>query len=504
MVTSKIDRETYKRNKIKELMSLDTESDNEWFEENNLLIQNENKTENESLSPENKGENSLDLINDIDNFDFNDTLSSRLDAFQEKINAMLAEGNKMLNQSVTRDNVDLPYFSSENRRRHRQHSHNKQKVAFLNDTIESDGNSDVSSNSQLNSSNNSFSLDDNKTKRLSTSTKKTTESPSKSKTNNKYDKSKKSTTDSNRRLSGKDMLQDAISFSKLVLNNDKSKTSELKNKRSNSPNPSIVTEDKTNNNAKPSNSKNVSSKDNDTIDTLLTQSLNDGESILKTNEIELLRIELKELKEKNKQLQKENMNLKIKNSSLTERQKQQEQQIEKLKQKNNQLQRLLSESNSNSNLSTPVNSRPTSPYVETGSQDMSLYSPSTDSDWNNVTLSPTHINSKFNTISKINNTNDILGSDDNDEKAINSIKKIRNIKNKDNRRFSFPQKFNSSNTIDNIDYNINNIPLKNDQHNRTRSNSNVSFYHSLPKNKSLLHSENSKYYFIFNIYIFIY
>jgi len=492
MVTSKIDRETYKRNKIKELMSLDTESDNEWFEENNLLIQNENKTENESLSPENKGENSLDLINDIDNFDFNDTLSSRLDAFQEKINAMLAEGNKMLNQSVTRDNVDLPYFSSENRRRHRQHSHNKQKVAFLNDTIESDGNSDVSSNSQLNSSNNSFSLDDNKTKRLSTSTKKTTESPSKSKTNNKYDKSKKSTTDSNRRLSGKDMLQDAISFSKLVLNNDKSKTSELKNKRSNSPNPSIVTEDKTNNNAKPSNSKNVSSKDNDTIDTLLTQSLNDGESILKTNEIELLRIELKELKEKNKQLQKENMNLKIKNSSLTERQKQQEQQIEKLKQKNNQLQRLLSESNSNSNLSTPVNSRPTSPYVETGSQDMSLYSPSTDSDWNNVTLSPTHINSKFNTISKINNTNDILGSDDNDEKAINSIKKIRNIKNKDNRRFSFPQKFNSSNTIDNIDYNINNIPLKNDQHNRTRSNSNVSFYHSLPKNKSLLHSENNK------------
>ncbi|OUM57915.1 hypothetical protein PIROE2DRAFT_16951 [Piromyces sp. E2] len=517
-------------------MSLETESDNEWFEENNLLIQNESKTENESMSYENKGEkeNPPNLLSEIDNFDFNDSLSSRLDAFQEKINAMLAEGNKMLNQNVTRKNVDLPYYSSETRRRHRHHSHGKQKVAFSSDTINSDDNLDVSSDSQLNisntttnysntdnnntvsnnnnttnnnivndnnnnnnnnnnSNNSNNNNNDNNNKRLSISSQNITESLSKNKTNNKYEKSKKSTTDSTRKLSGKDMLQDAISFSKLVLNNDINKVSDLKSKRSVSPNPSTIipSEEKIKNSSKRSNSKNGSSKKGHNIDSLLSQSLSDGESILQTNELELLRIELKEVKEKNKQLQQENMNLKIKNSSLSEKQKQQEQQIEKLKQKNSQLQRLLSEANNtNSNFSTPMNSRPSSPFVESGSQDMLIRSPSTDSDWNNsITLSPSQIHSKLNTIKKFNGSISDVGSDDNDEKSFNSIKKIKDIENR--RRLSFPQKFYS---IDNIESSIGVIPLKKEQQQqpRARSNSNISFYQTLPKNKSLLHSSGNK------------
>jgi len=131
MKTSKIDRETYKRNKVKELMSLNSESDNEWFDESSLEIKNEIKTENQSFSHENKNqEEKKDLLTEIEVLDFNDTLSSRLDAFQEKINAMLAEGNKMLNQSFSRDNIDIlsPSYSStstsNSKKRRYRHSHN--------------------------------------------------------------------------------------------------------------------------------------------------------------------------------------------------------------------------------------------------------------------------------------------------------------------------------------------------------------------------------------------
>jgi len=451
MIPSNIDRETYKRNKVKELMSLGTESDNEWFEENNLILSNdtETKTETETNTISNENNNEIQTELSIDNFDFNDTLSARLDAFQEKINAMLAEGNKMLNQTVTRKNVDLPYYSSETKRRHRHHSQGKPKVAFSSDTKDSDDDS----NAQQESS---------------------SSSPKTKLTN----KSKKSTTDSNRKLDGKNMLQNAISFSKLILNNDKNNSMELKNKRSVSPNPSTLEEkkDTTNSNSSPKliGSKSESFKKDDTIDSLLTQSLKDGESILQTNEMELLRIELKELKEKNKQLQQENMNLKIKNSSFTERQKQQEQQIEKLKQKNSQLQRLLSETNYSS-------SNPSSPSIEGG------LNSGTDSDrTNSATSSPSQMNiHKSNKSSRI--THPVIGHEEVEDKPIH--RNIKTIKDMEQRRFSFPQKLYPKDPNENEESSFNTAAL----HQRTRSNGNTSLYHSLPKNKSLLFSNQSKY-----------
>eukprot|EP00833_Pecoramyces_ruminatium_P017257 jgi/Orpsp1_1/1191289/evm.model.d7180000084704.1 len=284
MITSKIDRETYKRNKVKELMSLETESDNEWFEENNLIAQNEIKTENKSFSHEDKGEGKEDLITEIEDFDFNDTLSSRLDAFQEKINAMLAEGNKMLNQSVNRTNVDIPSYSSDSKkRRHHRRSHNKAKVAFANDVLNSD--SEISSSFELN--NDSLKISKDSTKNEKDISHK-----------HKIDKSKKFN-DNSQKLNGKNMLQDAISFSKLVLNNDKKKNPEsLINKRSNSPKPPMSSseiKDNTSHNNKNINKSSLTKRS--TIDSLLDKTFNDGESILQTNELELLRIEIKELKE---------------------------------------------------------------------------------------------------------------------------------------------------------------------------------------------------------------
>ncbi|ORX53315.1 hypothetical protein BCR36DRAFT_24333 [Piromyces finnis] len=493
MITSIIDRETYKRNKVKELMSLETDSDNEWFEENNLITSNKPKTENKSISHENKGGNQpiIDLTKNIDNFDINDSLSLRLDAFQEKINAMLAEGNKMLNQNITRKNVDLPFdtttTTTTTKRRHRN-SQNKSKVVFSSDTHSSSkDNLEKSLNSQNFIENNTSSIKKEENKHIQGSSVESL--PENKSDNKKYEKSNKSSTESNRKLDGKNMLQDALSFSKLVLNNQKNNTFELK--RSNSPNPTVQlpTQEKVES-PKLTNTKKSFSKKGESIDTLLTQSLNDGESILQTNEMELLLIELKELKEKNKQLQHENMNLKIKNSLLTEKQKQQEQQIEKLKQKNSQLQRLLTENNSSS--TTPSN-YPPSPYTESSNQ-------STDSDWNNsIILSPT----QNNTINKINPTmspptnNDIpnvMDSDENDEKA--NLRKIKNIKDMENRRFSFPQKVYSVDNVEtnnnNNNNNNNNLSIHKEQYHRTRSNSNISFYHSLPKNKSLLYANDNK------------
>lgn len=557
MITSKIDRETYKRNKVKELMSLETESDNEWFEENNLIKnqnelktgnslpnQNEIKAENKSNSYEDKGEGQKYLKTEIEDFDFNDTLSSRLDAFQEKINAMLAEGNKMLNQSVSRENVDLTsYSSNSSKRRHRRRSHNKAKVAFANDVLNDD--SEMSLNSELNNKSLNSTIDD-----------KSSSSISKSKDNGnnekdtshkrKSDKSKKS--DNSQKLNGKNMLQDAISFSKLVLNNDKKKTPDLlSNKRSNSPKPIISSSstetkdnDISNDNSKITRSNSLSK--NSTIDSILDKTFNDGESILQMNELELLRIEIKELKEKNRQLQQENMNLKIQNSSLTEKQKQQEQQIEKLKQTNSQLQRLVSDttyrnsSNSNSSCNpTPPNSNPSSPNNDyNNNQDMSHGSLSSDSE-----LNMSSSNSSFMSVSKVSNNklnsinNEIINSAlnklnsnsnnsmnitndtnnnshgisddsfDHSNSGINSIKSIRKIKNMEYRRYSLPQKFMSSNN--NIISSIENLETSNDIsssrksqfnnsniiNNRNRSISNASFYHSSPKTKSILYSNNN-------------
>ncbi|KAL6602307.1 hypothetical protein U3516DRAFT_668913 [Neocallimastix sp. 'constans'] len=513
MKTSKIDRETYKRNKVKELMSLNSESDNEWFDESSLEIKNEIKTENQSFSHENKNqEEKKDLLTEIEVLDFNDTLSSRLDAFQEKINAMLAEGNKMLNQSFSRDNIDIlsPSYSStstsNSKKRRYRHSHNKQKVAFANDVVSKDEHFEMpSSNSDLNNSLNS--IIDNISPNISlTNIKNIKESSSKHNSNNKIEKNRKS--ENSQKLSGKDMLQDAISFSKLVLNKDKKKPPELLKK-----------------------------------------------SILQSNELELLRIELRELEEKNKLLQQENMNLKIQNVSLIEKQKQQEQQIDNLKQTNSYLKRLVVSDTTYSFNSyvTPPSSYPSSPYMGYINHDIPIISPNSDNDWifnytntsantnnnnddnnNNSFISSSTISNNIvstlnqgflnSTLNKINNSSNNVtthntmnksfgcsGDDSFDSNIINNsrmniTKPIKNIKNIVNRRFSFPQRLQSTDDInkyienDNIDISssrqsqfnlINNTNIISNK-NRNRNSCSIFFNSPSQKNKALLNTKSNK------------
>jgi len=449
MITSKIDRETYKRNKVKELMSIGTESDNEWFEENNLLSQSETKTENDNNSRENKGEEgkSHSLL-DIDNFDFTDTLSSRLDAFQEKINVMLAEGNKVLNQRVTRQNVDLPSLSENHDKKHRRH--HSHKVAFANDIVSSDSEYSNSSSSIDNSSILTTTTTATTTATTTTNKKSTHLSETKkenstiNKQDNKTDTLKKSLSNSNRKLDCKNMLQDAISFYKSVVSTDNNKLYDTKTtEKTTKPTVDSNFEEKNNRDDDSSSNRHDtnenhsirSNKSNQSsIDSMLHQSLNDGDSILQINELELLRIEIKELKDKNKRLQKENTTLKINNSTLAERQKQQEQQIEKLKQKNQQLQSLISNlnsNNSNRSMTSPA-TYPSSPYLD-NSSNQEILSQSSDIDWNNHSTSPpsnaANNNNKISSYNKAGGHSNDIGDEDNfDNISVASNKSIQNIK----------------------------------------------------------------------------
>jgi len=378
-----------------------------------------------------------------------------------------------------------------------------------------------SSNSDLNNSLNS--IIDNISPNISlTNIKNIKESSSKHNSNNKIEKNRKS--ENSQKLSGKDMLQDAISFSKLVLNKDKKKPPELlKSKRSSSPKTILKT--KNNNNSNNGNNGNNNNDDNNdikskdkmsndntiikkssSIDSILSKAFSDGESILQSNELELLRIELRELEEKNKLLQQENTTLHMQNVSLIEKQKQQEQQIDNLKQTNSYLKRLVVSDTTYSFNSyvTPPSSYPSSPYMGYINHDIPIISPNSDNDWifnytntsantnnnnddnnNNSFISSSTISNNIvstlnqgflnSTLNKINNSSNNVtthntmnksfgcsGDDSFDSNIINNsrmniTKPIKNIKNIVNRRFSFPQRLQSTDDInkyiknDNID-----------------------------------------------------